>query len=108
MELRQRSRRHHLRKPVSWTAWVKSGTHRLRCHTVDLSATGAKLKPRGEIKPGTPVHVQLQTPDGQALNVAAMVWRVDSDSMAVLFLRSIALQFAAGSKLPENGRRGWR
>ncbi len=108
MESRQRSRRHYLRKHVSWTVWVKAGNLRLRCHTVDLSANGAKLKPRGDIQPGTPVEVQLQTPDGHVVAVAAVVWRVDSHSMAVMFLRSIAVQFTAASKLLENGRRGWR
>lgn len=108
MELRQRSRRHHPRQPVSWTAWIKTGSGRLRCHTVDLSVNGAKLKPRGDIQPGTPVEVQLQTPDGHTVDVAAVVWRVDPDSMAVMFLRSIAVQFTAGSKLAENARCGWR
>lgn len=108
METRQRSRRLHNRKHVSWTAWVKAGNHRLRCHTVDLSANGARLKPRGEIQPGTPIELQLQPPDGHAVDVSAVVWRVDSDSMAVMFLRSIPVQFTATAKLPENGRRGWR
>ncbi|MGH7366164.1 MAG: PilZ domain-containing protein [Candidatus Rokuibacteriota bacterium] len=107
MDTRQRSRRLHSRKHVAWTAWIKAGNRRLRCHTVDLSANGARLKPRGEIQPGTPIEVQLQPPDGQAVDVSAVVWRVDSDSMAVMFLRSIPVQFTAGPK-PENARRGWR
>jgi hypothetical protein len=75
---------------------------------VDLSVNGARLKPRGEIQPGTPVEVQLQPPDGQALDVSAVVWRVDPDSMAVMFLRNIPVHVSAGSRLAENGRRGWR
>ncbi|HSB42334.1 MAG TPA: PilZ domain-containing protein [Methylomirabilota bacterium] len=108
MDIRQRSRRLHSRRAVCWTAWVKTGDRRLRCHTIDLSANGARLRPRGEIQPGTPVEVQLQPPDGPALDVAAVVWRVDPDSMAVMFLRSVGAQVTAGSKLAENGRRGWR
>ena len=108
METRPRSRRRQSRKHVTWTAWVKAGNRRLRCHTVDVSANGARLKPRGEIQPGTPVEVQLQPPDGQAVDVAAVVWRVDPDSMAVMFLRNIVVQVTAGSRLPETGRRGWR
>jgi len=108
METRQRSRRHHFRQDVSWTAWVRAGDRRLRCHTVDLSANGARLKPRGEIQPGTAVEVQLQPPNGSPVNVAAVVWRVDPDSMAVLFLRSVAAHIEAGSTLSENARRGWR
>jgi hypothetical protein len=108
MDTRQRSRRFHSRRSVSWTAWVKTGTRRLRCHTIDLSANGARLRPRGEMPPGTPIEVQLQPPDGPALDVAAVVWRVDADSMAVMFLRSVGVQITAAGKLSENGRRGWR
>jgi PilZ domain len=108
MDTRQRSRRHHARKHVSWTAWIKLGSRRLRCHTVDLSANGARLRPRGDIQPGTPIAVQLQPPDGQAVDVDAVVWRVDPDSMAVMFLKSLPVHVSAGSRLAENGRRGWR
>ncbi|MGH7413502.1 MAG: PilZ domain-containing protein [Candidatus Rokuibacteriota bacterium] len=102
------SRRLHVRKHVSWTAWVTAGKNRIRCHTVDLSANGARLKPRGPIQPGTPVEVQFQPPDGPLVEVAAVVWRVDGDGMAVMFLRNIAVQVAPGSRVPEIGRRGWR
>jgi hypothetical protein len=108
MNTRQRSRRYHSRTDVSWTAWVMAGGRRLRCHTVDLSAYGAKLKPRGEIQPGTAVDLQLHPPNGTALRVAAVVWRVDADGMAVMFLRGIHAQVAAATKLAEVGRRGWR
>jgi hypothetical protein len=75
---------------------------------VDVSTNGARLKPRGEIQPGTPIEIQLQPPDGPAMDVAAVVWRVDPDSMAVMFLRNIAVQVTASSRLPETARRGWR
>ncbi len=104
----RQSRRLHVRKHVSWTAWVTVGKRRLRCHTVDLSANGARLKPRGDIPPGTPVEVQFQPPDGPLMEVGAVVWRMDGDSMAVMFLRNIAVQVTAGTRVPELGRRGWR
>jgi len=102
------SRRLHVRKHVSWTAWLTAGKNRIRCHTVDLSANGARFKPRGDIQPGTPVAVQFQPPDGPLMEVAAVVWRVDGDSVAVMFLRNIAVQVTAGSQRPEHGHRGWR
>ena len=105
---RQRSRRFHSRRPVSWTAWVQNGSRRLRCHTVDLSSSGARLKPRAEIPPGTPVSVLLHPPDGPPMNVSAVVWRVDPDSMAVMFLHSVSVRLSVGPKLPESGHRGWR
>lgn len=108
MDNRQRSRRLHSRKDVSWTAWVKAGSRRLRCHTVDVSANGVKLKPRGEMPLGTAVELQLQPPDGQAVHVSGLVWRMDTDGMAVIFLRNIPVQFAATNRRPESVRRGWR
>ena len=102
------TRRLHVRKHVSWTAWIKVGKTRIRCHTVDLSANGARLKPRGEFRPGTPVEVQLQPPDGPLMDVAGVVWRVDGDSMAVMFLRNLAVQVTSSTRVPEHGRRGWR
>jgi hypothetical protein len=105
---RQRSRRFHSRRPVSWTAWVRDGKQRLRCHTVDVSTNGARLKPRAEILPGTAVQVLLQPPDAPPLNVSAVVWRVDADSMAVMFLRSVGVHISARPRLPEGGLRGWR
>lgn len=60
------------------------------------------------MQPGTPIDVQLQPPDGPAVDVAAVVWRVDPDSMAVMFLHSVGAQVTADSRRPENGRRGWR
>ena len=108
MDIRQRSRRYHSRRPVSWIAWVRDGNHRFRCHTVDLSSNGARLRPGGQILPGTPVEVQLQPPDGPPMYVSAVVWRVDPDSMAVMFLRSVPIRISTRSKPPEHGLRGWR
>ena len=102
------TRRLQVRKHVSWTAWVKVGKTRIRCHTVDLSANGTRLRPRGRFQPGTPVEVQLQPPEGPLMDVAGVVWRVDGDSMAVMFLRNIAVQVTPGTRVPEHGRRGWR
>jgi hypothetical protein len=78
------SRRLHVRKNVSWTAWVTVGKTRIRCHTVDLSANGARLRPRRDFQPGTPVALQFQQPDGPMMEVDGVVWRVESDSMAVM------------------------
>ena len=108
MDNRQRSRRSHSRADVSWTAWVNAGSRRLRCHTVDLSPSGAKLRPRGEMLPGMAVDVQLHPPAGRALQVSGVVWRVDSDGMAVLFLKNLSVEVTPVKKLPEGGRRVWR
>ena len=42
------------------------------------------------------------------MEVSAVVWRVEPDSMAVMFLQNIAVQVASAARMPEHGRRGWR
>ena len=105
---RTASRRLHVRKHVSWTAWVTVGKTRVRCHTVDMSANGARLKPRGDFRPGTPCDLQLQPPDGPLKQVDATVLGGGAESMAAMFLRNIAVQVSTPSRMPEHGRRGWR
>lgn len=87
---------------------MKAGTRRLRCHTVDVSPNGAKLRPRGEIQPGTVVELLLHRPDGYRLRTSGIVWRLDADGMAVLFLRTIPVHVTTSKKLPEGPRRVWR
>ncbi len=108
METRQRSRRLHPRSGVSWSAWVKAGANRFRCHTVDVSPSGTKLRPRGEVQLGTVVDVMLQPPDGHRVQTSGIVWRVDGDGMAVLFLKNLPVHVTASKVLPEGPRRGWR
>lgn len=83
---------------MSWTVWVRNGQRRVRFHSVDVSARGAKLHPKGEFQPGTPIQLQFIKPDGQLLRVSGVVWRVDPDGMAVLFVGSVPEGFYA---LPE-------
>jgi len=60
------------------------------------------------MQPGTAVEIMLQPPDGHAVRVSGLVWRIDSDGMAVMFLKAIPVQFTAVKRLPEGGRRVWR
>jgi len=60
------------------------------------------------MQPGTPVEVQLHTPEGTPLQVSAVVWRVDPDSIALLFLRSLQVHTTGTKSWQETGRRGWR
>jgi PilZ domain len=92
------SRRRQPRAGVSWTVWIKAGSHRVRHHTVDLSAHGAKLRPRTSFQPGTPLQLHMVPPEGRAMEVSGVVWRVDSDGFVVLFLGSLPAQHLTGSR----------
>ena len=85
----QRTRRINRRANVTWTVFARVRGQRLRFHTVDVSARGAKLRPRvGELQAGQSLTLHFVKPNGKPVRVAAMVWRVDSDGLGVFFLGS--------------------
>src|SRR5260370_4559619 len=88
-----RSRPFGERAGVSWTVWVQAGQQRMRCHTVDVSARGAKLRPRGLFPVGTPLQMEFIKPDCQRLRVSGGVWRSEADAMAVMFRRTSPQRF---------------
>ncbi len=94
----QRSRRHHPRTGVSWTVWIRTGERRVRHHTVDISTHGAKLRPRGPFRPGTPVQLQIHPHEGRPMRVSGVVWRVDTDGFVVLFLGGLPQHLTAASE----------
>lgn len=61
----------------------------MRFHTVDVSSRGAKLRPKGPYRLGTSLNLEFITSDGERLHVLGVVWRIDSDGIAILFLGSI-------------------
>lgn len=85
----QRTRRLSGRTGVSWTVWVREGRRRLRFHTVNVSPRGAKLRPKGPFRAGTSVDLLFITPDQRRLRVSGIVWRVEADGLAVLFLGTV-------------------
>jgi hypothetical protein len=91
----QRTRRSSPRARVSWTAWARAGHQRMPFHTVDVSPRGAKLRPKGPYRLETALQLEFITPDGRRLHVSSVVWRADTDGMAVLFLGTIPKGFDA-------------
>ena len=88
-----RTRRFGQRASVSWIVWVQVGKRRMRCHTVDISARGAKIRPRGLFPVGTPLQLEFIRPDGRRLRVSGVAWRAEPDALAVLFLGTIPQAF---------------
>ena len=62
----------------------------MRFQTVDVSARGAKLRPKSDLQAGTPMTLRFVKPNGRPVRMAAMVCRVDADGLGVLFLGSAA------------------
>ena len=73
----------------SWTVWARHSQQRMRFHTVDVSARGAKLRPKGPYRVGTVLQLEFLSPDGGRLPVSGVVWRTDADGVAILFLGTI-------------------
>ncbi|MEX2221008.1 MAG: PilZ domain-containing protein [Candidatus Rokuibacteriota bacterium] len=84
----QHTRRANTRANASLTVWARVRGQRHRFHTVDVSARGAKLRPKGNLQAGVPLTLQFVKPNGRPVRVSAMVWRVDADGLGVLFLGS--------------------
>jgi hypothetical protein len=89
----ERTRRASPRARVSWTVWARVGQERMRFHAVDVSPRGAKLRPRGGFPVGAAIELEFIKPAGRRLHVSAVVWRADSDGLAVLFLGSVPTGF---------------
>src|SRR5260370_33000627 len=79
-----RSRPFGERAGVSWTVWVQAGQQRMRCHTVDVRARGAKLRPRGPFPVGTPLQMEFIKPAGQRLRVSGGGGRARADARAFM------------------------
>jgi hypothetical protein len=84
-----RDRRQHPRIRAAWPAVVKVGKTRYLGRSVDISTHGAKVRTTARLKPGATVELELVPPDGSAVHVGAMVWRVDADGLALLFSQTI-------------------
>ncbi len=82
-------RRRHPRSDVSWLVVVESGNRRFLLQTVDVSARGAKVRPKERLDIGTPAQLHFRPPDGRPLHVPALVWRADADGLAFLFMGDI-------------------
>ena len=68
---------------------VEVGARRHPCQAVDISAQGAKVSPKVPFKRGTGVRLRFVPPEGAPLHAGALVWRVDSGGVALLFARNL-------------------
>ena len=74
---------------MSWPVLVKVGKSRYLASSVDISTHGAKVRTNARLKTGTTVQLELVPPEGPPLRVGALVWRIDTDGLALLFSHDI-------------------
>jgi len=77
---------------VAWPIVVKVGTSRYLSMSVDISTHGAKVRTKARLKTGTTVQLELVPPEGPPLRVGALVWRIETDGLALLFSHDIQHQ----------------
>ena len=73
----------------------RGGGRRFERHTVNLSPIGAKVRLEEELPVGSNARLRFRPPQGQPLDVDAVVWRSDFDGPAFFF---VSVDDAAGRR----------
>ncbi len=76
------------RQTVSWLVTVSMGSRQIQGRTRDTSAGGAKILVDERLPLGTPVRLQFRPAGRSSVETNALVWRVDSDGFACVFVGS--------------------
>ncbi len=81
------------RQTVSWLVSVSAGSRQLQGRTKDTSAAGAKILLDERLPLGSPVLLQFRPPGRSAVETQALVWRLDADGFACVFVGSQGPKF---------------
>lgn len=81
------------RQTVSWLVSVSTGSRRLQGRTKDTGAAGAKILLDERLSLGTQVLLQFRPPGRSAVETQALVWRLDADGFACVFVGSQGPRF---------------
>jgi len=86
---RRTDKRQQPRTRVAWPVLIKLGTDRYLSMSVDVSTHGTKVRTNARLQTGTAVQLELVPPEGPPIRVGALVWRIDTDGLALMFSRNI-------------------
>jgi hypothetical protein len=78
--------RRHPRMKVAWPVTIELGEARYDLHTVDLSPMGVKVSLGLPVSVGSRARLLLRPPKDAALQLDAIVWRIDEDGAAFFFV----------------------
>ena len=76
------------RQAVSWLVTVSSGSRQLHGRTKDTSAAGAKILVDERLPLGSQVRLQFRPAGRSPVETQALVWRLDADGFACVFVGS--------------------
>jgi hypothetical protein len=83
------------RQRVSWLVTVAAGARQYQGRTKDVSASGAKILLKERPPLGTEVGLCFRPPGRRPLETRALVWRLDGEGLACMFVGTQGADFLA-------------
>jgi hypothetical protein len=83
------------RQQVSWLVTVAAGSRSIQGLTRDVSASGAKILVKERPALGVEVGLSLRPPGRRPVSTRALVWRLDPDGLACMFVGTQEADFLA-------------
>ncbi len=83
------------RQQVSWLVTVAAGPHSFQGRTKDVSASGAKILLKERPPLGAEVALRFRPPGRRAIETRAIVWRLDAEGLACMFVGTQGPEFLA-------------
>lgn len=83
------------RQRVSWLVTVAAGSKNFQGLTRDVSASGAKILVKERPALGAEINLSFRPPGRRAVATRALVWRVDADGVACMFVGTQEAEFLA-------------
>jgi CheY-like chemotaxis protein len=83
------------RQRVSWLVTIAAGTKNFQGLTRDVSASGAKILVKERPPLGAEINLSFRPPGRRAITTRALVWRVDADGLACMFVGTQEAEFLA-------------
>ncbi|HSE02733.1 MAG TPA: PilZ domain-containing protein, partial [Methylomirabilota bacterium] len=83
------------RQRVSWLVTVAAGPRQFQGRTRDISASGAKILLKERPPLGAEVGLRFRPPGRRPVETRALVWRLDSEGLACMFVGTQTSEFLA-------------
>jgi hypothetical protein len=81
------------RQRVSWLVTVAAGARQFQGRTRDVSASGAKILVKERPALGAEIGLSFRPPGRRPITTRALVWRVDPDGLACMFVGTQEAEF---------------
>jgi CheY-like chemotaxis protein len=78
--------RRHPRQKAAWQVVLDNGYRCIPAETINVSPYGVKLRLGERLELGTEIKLNIRPPDRPPYEARAIVWRIDRDGPALLFL----------------------